>query len=452
MKNVWTVSELNEDIKNLLYDHYGFLWVEGEVSDLRRPSSGHVYFYLKDEKSRIRAVIFRPALPGSGLAFELEDGMHITCRARLSVYSPRGEYQLIIDRVEPVGIGALKKAYEQLKARLEKEGLFDRAKKKPLPFLPDRIGVVTSPSGAVIRDILNITARRFPSVDIVIAPVRVQGMEAPPEIVEAIGHLNQMGVDVIIVARGGGSFEDLYPFNTEEVARAIFSSRIPVISAIGHETDFTITDFVADLRAPTPSAAAELVVPSREELIAQLKTLHRRLKSTWIREMDRRLLQTMDLERRLRHPRQILADFRIKVQTEKRRLHHLIKNHLARFTMETIQSARHLLAVSPKKEMEKQKNTVSFYTGRLISSMNNLLERCKQCLFRNRQTLAALSPLATLERGYSITLKIPERTIVKDSSAVSFGDKIGIRLSKGYLTAQVKEVKQEWPKKSLKKP
>ncbi|MDO8943410.1 MAG: exodeoxyribonuclease VII large subunit, partial [Desulfobacterales bacterium] len=242
-REILSVSALNDRIKMLLEEEFASVWVEGEVSNLRRPASGHVYFTLKDAKSQIRAVIFRSPFDRGRMRpadFALEEGMSIVCRARVTVYPPRGEYQLILDAIEPRGLGALQKAFEQLKARLEAEGLFDPARKKPLPFLPARIGVVTSPTGAVIRDILTVTARRFPSVDILIAPVRVQGTEAPAEIIAAIGALQTAGpVDVIILARGGGSLEDLAPFNDEGVARAIARSRIPVISAVGHETDFT---------------------------------------------------------------------------------------------------------------------------------------------------------------------------------------------------------------------
>jgi exodeoxyribonuclease VII large subunit len=262
MKEILSVSVLNDRIKALLEEGFALVWVEGEVSNLRRPASGHVYFTLKDAKSQIRTVMFRTPFGRAGSrtsGFELEDGMSIVCRARLTVYPPRGEYQIIIDTVEPKGLGALQKAFEQLKARLEAEGLFDQSRKKPLPFLPAGIGVVTSPTGAVIRDILTVTRRRFPSVNILIAPVRVQGTEASAEIIQALDDLQIVqGVDVIILARGGGSLEDLAPFNIEGVARAIARSRIPIISAIGHETDFTIADFTADLRAATPSAAAEL--------------------------------------------------------------------------------------------------------------------------------------------------------------------------------------------------
>jgi len=243
--------------------------VEGEVSNLRRPQSGHVYFTLKDNQSQIKAVFFRQfGAYKQRNNFELEEGLSVLCRARLNVYLPRGEYQLVIESVEPLGVGALQKAFEQLKAKLLAEGLFDERYKKSIPFLPKKIGVVTSPTGAVIKDILNITKRRFPMADILIAPVRVQGDEAAAEIIQALRNLQAYGgVDVIVIARGGGSLEDIAPFNDEALAREIFHSSIPIVSAVGHETDFTICDFVADLRAPTPSAAAELIVPEWMELV-----------------------------------------------------------------------------------------------------------------------------------------------------------------------------------------
>ena len=303
MKEILTVTALNEHIKNLLEGSFDTLWVEGEISNLRKPSSGHMYFTLKDEKSQIRAVLFKYSnMPGSfpwarRARFDLEEGMSVICCARISVYLPRGEYQLIVEAVEPRGIGALQLAFEQLKARLLAEGLFDAARKKPIPFLPRRIGVITSPTGAVIRDILNITARRFPSVDILVAPVRVQGPEAPAEIIQALSEMqNVRDIDVIILARGGGSLEDLAPFNDEGVARAIYRCQIPVISAVGHEIDFTIADFAADLRAPTPSAAAELVMPVRKEVAGTLETLHMRIISH-----QRRIMEIVQASERITH-------------------------------------------------------------------------------------------------------------------------------------------------------
>jgi exodeoxyribonuclease VII large subunit len=259
--HILSVTQLTSRIKSLLEETFPDVWVEGELSNLSVPQSGHAYFTLKDEHSQIRAVLFRSSQ--RSIKFTLQHGMQVICRGRVSVYEPRGEYQLILEYIEPKGMGALQLAFEQLKARLEKEGLFDLEHKKPLPLLPRRIGIVTSPTGAAIRDMLRVIKRRHPKIQILIYPVPVQGVEAAPAIVEAIQYFNgERNVDVMIVGRGGGSLEDLWAFNEEAVVRAIYASRVPVISAIGHETDYTIADFVADLRAPTPSAAAEMGVES----------------------------------------------------------------------------------------------------------------------------------------------------------------------------------------------
>jgi exodeoxyribonuclease VII large subunit len=333
MKDIWTVTELNDQIKGLLEEGFDLIWVDGEVSNLRRPASGHVYFTLKDEKSQVRAVMFRSPYGHKASAwsqqtrFDLEEGMQIICRARLSVYAARGEYQLIVETAEPKGVGALQKAFEQLKQRLLAEGLFEPARKKPIPFLPRKIGVITSPTGAVIRDILTITRRRFSSVSILIAPVRVQGAEAPPEIIRAIRDMQGFAdVEVIILARGGGSLEDLAPFNDEGVARAIFHSRIPVISAVGHETDFTIADFVADLRAPTPSAAAELVVPMKRDMIASVKAFHLRMMQQHRRRLQRFQERVLALTDRLKDPKRRLADIRLRVDDALEKMQRAFKN------------------------------------------------------------------------------------------------------------------------------
>lgn len=313
MKEILTVSQLNNNIKLLFEETFDFIWVEGEVSNLRRPQSGHVYFTLKDDKSQIKAVFFRQ-FGGykQRTNFELEEGLSVLCRARLNVYLPRGEYQLVIESVEPLGVGALQKAFEQLKAKLLAEGLFDERYKKSIPFLPKKIGVVTSPTGAVIKDILNITKRRFPAADILIAPVRVQGDEAAAEIIQALRNLQFYGaVDVIVIARGGGSLEDLAPFNDEVLAREIFRSSIPVVSAVGHETDFTICDFVADLRAPTPSAAAELIVPEWMELTEKINIFKQRLIAGYCRHLKSRRDKIAGLQERLKDPRRFLINLQI---------------------------------------------------------------------------------------------------------------------------------------------
>ncbi|MDZ4224793.1 MAG: exodeoxyribonuclease VII large subunit, partial [bacterium] len=273
---IFSVGELTRQIRSLLETSYAEVWITGEISNFKAHTNGHFYFTLKDDKSQINAVMFRGS--NSRLAFKPEDGMEALCHGKVTVYEVRGQYQIVVDHIEPKGIGALQMAFEQLKKKLGKEGLFDAARKRTLPFLPKKIGVVTSPTGAAIRDILNILRRRFPEAGVLLVPVKVQGDGAKEEIAEAIRLLNQQGdVDVMIVGRGGGSIEDLWAFNEEVVARAIFASNIPVISAVGHEVDFTIADFTADMRAPTPSAAAELVIPRKQDLEASLQNMRERL-------------------------------------------------------------------------------------------------------------------------------------------------------------------------------
>ncbi|TLY25796.1 MAG: exodeoxyribonuclease VII large subunit, partial [Nitrospirae bacterium] len=295
-RTLYTVSALTALLRVHIESAFSDIWVEGEVSNLRIPTSGHAYFTLKDASSQIRAVLFRSV--GRSLRFAFQDGLQLVCRGRVTVYEPKGDYQVIVEYAEPKGVGALQLAFEQLKARLAAEGLFDPARKRPLPFLPRRIGVVTSPTGAAIRDIVQVAHKRDPGVTIVLNPVAVQGESAAGEIACAIEELNKMGgFDVLIVGRGGGSLEDLWPFNEEVVVRAIAASRIPVVSAVGHEIDFTIADFVADMRAPTPSAAAELVVRDRPELLTRVVGLGDRAVHA-IRIVLRDLCARVEAERR----------------------------------------------------------------------------------------------------------------------------------------------------------
>lgn len=438
MQDVWTVSQLSEHIKTLLEARFETLWVEGEVSNLRRPASGHSYFTLKDDRSQIRAVIFRSA---QKLPFDLEDGLHIACRARLTVYTPRGDYQLIIDRVEPRGLGALQKAFEQLKARLQAEGLFDEGHKKPIPFLPKRIGVITSPTGAVIRDILQVTGRRFPAVSILIAPVRVQGPEAPPEIIKAIDVLQkQRDIDVIILARGGGSLEDLHPFNTEEVARAVFRSPIPIVSAVGHETDFTITDFVADLRAPTPSAAAEMVVPSREQLCRQIDGCYWRLLHVQRRLAARRRERVAEATRRLKSPDRILSDFRMILDDHLDELALSMNRTFAARSQDLRYLKTRLAQAGPGDRIEKSRMIVAHRQQQLVTGIRNCIKENRHGMDRQRIALQNLSPLGVLQRGYSITRRLPEGTIVKNVAILAAGDHIDVQVALGNIRARVEDV------------
>jgi exodeoxyribonuclease VII large subunit len=442
MKDILTVSQLNDNIKTFLEEAFGVLWVEGEVSNVRRPGSGHTYFTLKDEKSQIRAVFFRQYRFGQARSmFELEDGMKIICRAKLSAYVPRGEYQLIVETVEPQGLGALQRAFEQLKAKLAAEGLFDASRKKRLPYLPACIGVVTSPTGAVIRDILNVTKRRFPSVDLLIAPARVQGTEAAGEIIAALRHLQADGrSDVIILARGGGSLEDLAPFNDESLAREIARSRVPIVSAIGHETDFTICDFVADLRAPTPSAAAELVLPLRAALVAQLQTHHERLWAAQRRQISRYRERLASIERRFRDPKRFLADQAIHLDDLRERLHRAVgqvaaglKNRLK--TVEIALQNRH-----PGRMIREKKMCLDRLEQRIITSWRYHLEGRRRQLEKNAALIESLSPLSVLKRGYSITRRQPAGEIVRQADRLTAGERIDIQLAQGRLEAKVEKI------------
>lgn len=414
--------------------------VEGEVSNLRRPSSGHVYFTLKDAQSQIRAVIFKNPWggPKKGAAeFALEEGMSIVCIARVTVYQPRGEYQLIIETIEPRGLGALQKAFEQLKARLTGEGLFDAERKKAIPFLPAKIGVITSPSGAVIRDILTVTRRRFPSVDILLAPVRVQGTEAPAEIVRAFDILQKTAsVDVIILARGGGSLEDLAPFNDERVARAIAASRIPVISAVGHETDFTIADFTADLRAATPSAAAELAVPRRDELIEGLARLQKRMVQCVDQQMIRRGESVAALQRRLKDPKKrlddallALDDYSERMKLAVVRLRETKRRELAEWTMR-------LHHQNPQSTIKANRLVLMEYAKGLNTAWDKIFALKKGRAEGSGALLASLNPLAVLNRGYSIA-RLSDGRIIRRPTDAHIGEEIDIMVAEGKLGARI---------------
>ncbi len=446
MKDILTVSQLNDNIKTFLEEAFGSLWVEGEVSNLRRPQSGHVYFTLKDDKSQIRAVYFRQyGYSRNRVAnFDLEDGMKILCRARLSAYPPRGEYQLIVESVEPLGVGALQKAFEQLKAKLAAEGLFDEAHKKALPFLPGRIGVVTSPTGAVIRDILNITRRRFPSVDILIAPTRVQGSEAAGELIAALRNLHAYGkVDIIIIARGGGSLEDLAPFNDEALAREIFHSSIPIVSAVGHETDFTICDFVADLRAPTPSTAAELVVPERTDLQNSLYNLWQRLVAAQRRHLDDQKERLASLHARFKDPRRFLVDFSIRLDDLRERISRALRQRTQLLQNKLRHLELGLQSRNPERQVQEKIILLNNLEKDIINGWKCYLRDLEERLKKNAALLSSLSPLAVLQRGYSITRRLANGEIVRRASQLTFEERVSIQLAEGSIQARVEKVREE---------
>jgi len=436
-RKIFTVSELNLEIKGLLEKRFPDVWVTGEVSNYRGATSGHLYFTLKDASAQIRAVCFRNQ--ARYLKFKPQDGISVIARGHLSVYESRGEYQFYVDYLEPAGIGALQLAFEQLKQKLASEGLFDAARKKPLPVLPRAIGVVTSPTGAVIRDILRVLKRRFRNMNVTIYPVKVQGEGAAEEIAEGIAYFSKHPiVDVLIVARGGGSLEDLWAFNEETVARAIASSQIPVISAVGHETDFTISDFVADLRAPTPSAAAELVVHRKQDFADEL------------RERARRMGQVMRL--RLSEAREQFTALRMHhvFQTIRTRLGERAQRvddcivELNRVIREKLGGCREaLLHVSAglarydfRRLLKLKHAELEERAVKLQSEFARLLVERRNRLVQFDALLRERSPLTILNRGYSITRDV-QGHIVRDAAQVSIGDDLSLRLARGELGASV---------------
>ena len=441
-RRVYTVSELTAGIKGTLEGMFPAVWVEGEISNLRVPSSGHAYFTLKDEGAQLSAVLFRGR--GRRVRFEPEDGMHVLAFGGLDVYAARGQYQLVVELMEPQGLGALQLAFEQLKRKLEAEGLFDDGRKRKLPVYPRVIGIVTSPTGAAIRDMLNIIGRRFGDLRILIAPVRVQGDDAPAEIVQALVNLQEMTeLDVIVVGRGGGSIEDLWAFNDETVARAIVACRVPVISAVGHETDFTIADFVADLRAPTPSGAAELVVREKLAVIERLVDLYARLKQAMTADVtaQRERLQFLARRRVLTDPARALRDLYRRLDDLQGRLRlglragqRQIRHRLALLTQA-------LSARNPAARISADVALLGQLRGRLVSGAAHGVQASRARFATSVGRLESLSPLAVLSRGYSVT-RLPSGALVRSAAQARAGDLLEILLHQGALGARVTEVRE----------
>ena len=392
-QKIYSVSELTRGISLLLEDSFKNVWVEGEVSNFILHTSGHCYLSLKDSDSVIACVIFKHS--AAKLKFRIENGMNVICAGRIGVYGKRGQYQLYIDKAEPKGIGALQIAFTQLKEKLYKEGLFDVSSKKPIPRFPKTVGIVTSPTGAVIRDIINIINRRFENMHIVIFPAKVQGKGASDEIIDGIESFNRLkNVDVIILARGGGSLEDLWAFNEEPVARAIYNSAIPIVSAVGHEIDYTISDFVSDLRAPTPSAAAELVVCKKIDIVSEIDSYRSRLK-------------------------QALGN---RVGIMERHLEGIMKRYAFK---------------QPLFLIEQYQQSLDEGIKSLSQALNFFVVKKTQTVETAQARLKALSPVAILERGYSITMTMPDSKIMKDSAKAETGAQIKTRLAKGELISRI---------------
>jgi len=437
---ILTVSELTQEIKNILDLKFSDIWIEGEISNLRIPPSGHIYFTLKDDFSQIRAVLFK--MQARTLRFVLQDGLHVVCRGRVSVYERRGEYQLILEEVEPKGIGALQLAFLQLKDRLEKEGLFDPAHKKPIPMIPQTIGIVTSPTGAVIRDMLHIIHRRFENIHILLHPVRVQGEGASLEIAKAIEDFNKrMNVDVIIVGRGGGSLEDLWSFNEEIVVRAIYHSKIPIVSAVGHETDYTISDFVADLRAPTPSAAAELVVRDKREIKNTLHYLEERLENQILQTLQENRTNLSHLKKMLTDPRKKIEEYFLRTDDLVNRFRILTSWILKRKRERSLHLSERLSLQNPIQRVKNLRLAISEIGKRLGQTMRYSVEIQRQKVEGIFGKLGSLSPLSILQRGYSITRKFPSLQILRDAAHIREGDKVEVRLHKGTLLCGVEKTK-----------
>jgi exodeoxyribonuclease VII large subunit len=453
-RRVWTVRALVSAVRTHIEREYSDCWVEGEISNLRIPDSGHLYFTLKEEAAQIRVVMFRSS--AKLLRFRPENGLQVTVRGRITVYEDRGELQISAEFMEPKGAGTLQLAFEQLKARLQAEGLFEAARKKPIPPLPRRIGIITSPQGAALRDILNILARRHHSANVLIYPAQVQGDSAAGEVIAGLRHFQRDSrhrdahrdgvVEVIIIARGGGSVEDLACFNHEGLARAVADSKIPIISAIGHETDFTIVDFVADLRAPTPSAAAELVIRSRQEIEAQTDELYRRLE----RALRYRLLMArQDLANRTQHgafARMMDGIHRRqqKLDEQRFRLEKAERQILERWNRrcETVAAAvrhydarRRLAAVGQQLEAQ---------VANLAAAMQTRLLQSRRALERRTASLEALSPVAILNRGYALVFN-SDGQLVKDASRLAAGDAILARLAQGRVRARVTQTERGEP-------
>jgi exodeoxyribonuclease VII large subunit len=440
--HIYTVSSLTREIRERLETHFSLVWVSGEISNLRQPLSGHYYFTLKDAQAQLRAVLFKGN--HQHLRFKPQEGSQFLCRGRLTVYEPRGEYQLVVDYLEPLGLGALAQAFEALKTRLQSEGLFAPELKKPLPFLPRRIALVTSPTGAAVRDFLRLLKQRYPNLEVLLFPVKVQGMEAAGEIARALEDLpDYPGIEVIVLARGGGSLEDLWPFNEEQVARAIHRCPIPVVSAVGHEVDFTIADFVADVRAATPSAAVELVVPDKTELHRRLDRLRTSLLSTFKQRQGvaRRHLDLM--ARRLPDMGRRLVDLRLRLDDRAEVLGRRIRRRLTVQGQHLRLAASRLILLNPRRALVAWRPRLEQVAYRLGQSFRRGLESRRRHLDYCRSHLDKLNPLAILQRGYAVATLLPQETVIRDAGQVPVGAGVRVRLARGRLDCEVQEVNQE---------
>jgi len=439
MKDIYSVTRLNREARTVLEGNFPPLWIEGEVSNLARPASGHLYFSLKDAQCQVRCAMFRSR--NLRVNFNPHNGMQVIAYAQVSLYEGRGEFQLIIEHLEPVGEGRLRLTFEALKQRLAAEGLFSEAHKVPIPALPRSIGVVTSPTGAAIRDILSVLGRRFPSIPILIYPVPVQGAGAAETIARMISLADRRAeCGVLIVARGGGSLEDLWAFNEEAVARAIYACKLPVVTGIGHEIDFTIADLVADRRAPTPSASAELVSPDRSQLSVQVAGLERRLAHLFRGSFARVRMLLEHLQKRLVHPGRRVLDLAQRADELSLRLERAARSGIAvKHTQIETLSAR-LWSLAPSALVALRLSECDHYVRRLRHGIDQTLAKTTGQLVNLSCALQAVSPLATLERGYAVVTLLPGGEIVRDAARVAPGCEIDARLARGHMRCRVEAV------------
>jgi exodeoxyribonuclease VII large subunit len=442
LPHIYTVSALTREIRDRLETYFSLVWVSGEVSNLRQPLSGHYYFTLKDAGAQLKAVLFKGN--HQHMRFKPQEGSQFLVRGRLTVYEPRGEYQLVVDYLEPLGQGALALAFEALKTRLKDEGLFAPELKKPLPFLPRRIALVTSPTGAAVRDFLRLLRQRCPNVEVLIYPVKVQGAEAAGEITAALNELGAFpGVEVIVLARGGGSLEDLWPFNEEAVARAIHRCPIPVVSAVGHEVDFTIADFVADRRAPTPSAAVELVTPDKVELKRRLARLGATLAGALARRRDLARQHLSLMARRLPDVRRSLVDLRLKVDDKAEALVRRARRVVSAQDQALRLASSRLFLLSPRRSLTGPRQRLAQAAQMLGQTWRSRQSGARRHLEYSQTRLEQLNPLAILQRGYAVATLLPQGSVIRDATLVPPGAAVRVRVARGQLDCEVEKVSSE---------